>query len=163
MFNFIHFIITISPFRKFRPPYLGKAIAAARAVLPSPTSACFHVSVIHRTLTWSPGSLTCVRWPKFPQWINQVSKITNQITICPILPRSKCKVRKISLTDRKRVEEVCCSCTGPTPWSRSPARWSGVSGHAQPPTCPQSRSPDLSPAHSTQRLIRTHKCVHMHA
>ena len=37
-FNFhcIHFVI---PFRKFGPPYLGKATAAARAALPNPTSA----------------------------------------------------------------------------------------------------------------------------
>ena len=49
-------------FRKFGPPYSGKATAAARAVLPSPTSACwvFRVSVIHQTLTWTTGSLTCV-------------------------------------------------------------------------------------------------------
>ena len=33
----IHFII---PFGKFRPPYLCKATATARAALPSPTSAC---------------------------------------------------------------------------------------------------------------------------
>ena len=34
----IHFII---PFGKFGPPYLGKATAAARVALPSPTSACW--------------------------------------------------------------------------------------------------------------------------
>ena len=38
LFYFIRFII---PFMKFRPPYLGKAKAAVRAVLPSPTSACW--------------------------------------------------------------------------------------------------------------------------
>ena len=37
LFYFIHFMI---PFRKFGPPYLGKATAAARAMPPSPTSAC---------------------------------------------------------------------------------------------------------------------------
>ena len=38
--TFIHFII---PFRfvKFGPPYLGTVTAAARAALPSPTSACW--------------------------------------------------------------------------------------------------------------------------
>ena len=34
----IHFIIT---FGKFGPPYLGETTAAARAALPSPTSACW--------------------------------------------------------------------------------------------------------------------------
>ena len=29
------------PFGKFGPPYMGKAIAAARTALPSPTSACW--------------------------------------------------------------------------------------------------------------------------
>ena len=38
LFFFIHFII---PFGKFRPHYLGKATAAARAALPSPTNACW--------------------------------------------------------------------------------------------------------------------------
>ena len=40
----------------------GTATAAARAALPSPTSACwvFRVSVIHQTLTWTTGFLTCV-------------------------------------------------------------------------------------------------------
>ena len=48
---------------KFGPPYLGNVTAAARAALPSPTSACvsFHVSVIHWTLTWTTESLTYVR------------------------------------------------------------------------------------------------------
>ena len=36
--SIIHFII---PFGKFRPPYLGKTTAAARAALPSPTGACW--------------------------------------------------------------------------------------------------------------------------
>ena len=36
VFYFIHFII---PFGKFGPHYLGKATIAARAALPSPTSA----------------------------------------------------------------------------------------------------------------------------
>ena len=53
------------PFGKFGPPYLGKAVAAARAALPMQSYNCmldlFRVSVIHRTLTWTPGSLTCVR------------------------------------------------------------------------------------------------------
>ena len=58
---FLHFII---PFGKLGPPYLGKATAAARTALPSPTSACwvFRVFVVtHRTLTWTTRSLTCVR------------------------------------------------------------------------------------------------------
>ena len=38
-FNFIHFFLSLSG--KFGPPYLGKATTAARAVLPSPTSACW--------------------------------------------------------------------------------------------------------------------------
>ena len=50
-------------FREFGRPYPGKATAAARAALPSPTSHAesFRISVIHRTLTWTTGSLTCVR------------------------------------------------------------------------------------------------------
>ena len=56
----MHFII---PFGKLGSPYLGKTTAVARTVLPSPTSACwvFTFSEIHRTLTWTTGSLTCVR------------------------------------------------------------------------------------------------------
>ena len=48
---YIHFII---PFGKFGPPH--------RAALSSPTSACwvFRVSEIHRTLTGTTGSLSCV-------------------------------------------------------------------------------------------------------
>ena len=51
--HFFFFYTVLIPFRKFGPPYPGKATAAARAVLPSPASACcvFHVSVIHQTLT----------------------------------------------------------------------------------------------------------------
>ena len=40
-FKFIYFIHFITPFGKFRPPYLGNATAAARPVLPSLTSACW--------------------------------------------------------------------------------------------------------------------------
>ena len=56
----IHFII---PFGTFGLPYPGKTTAAASAALPSPKGACwvFRVSVIQRTLTWTTGSLTCVR------------------------------------------------------------------------------------------------------
>ena len=43
-FFFIHFIIH---FRQFGPPYLGKTTAAARASLPSPTSACGVFSCFH--------------------------------------------------------------------------------------------------------------------
>ena len=59
----IHFNVFIIPFRKFGPPYLGKATAATRAAPPSPTvyAGSFHVSVIHRTRTWTTGSFTCVR------------------------------------------------------------------------------------------------------
>ena len=51
----ICFYTLLIPFRKFGPPYLVNATAAARAALPSPTSACwvFRVSVIHQTLTWT--------------------------------------------------------------------------------------------------------------
>ena len=63
---------------------------------------------------------------------------------------------RASLTHHRRAEEVCCSCTGQTPWSQSPARWNGVAGLAPPPTCPRSRSPDLSPACSAQQVIVTH-------
>ena len=57
-FNCINFIISVG---KFGPPYLGMATSAARAALPNPTSAgSFRVSVIHRTLTLTTGSLTCV-------------------------------------------------------------------------------------------------------
>ena len=52
------------PFGKFGPTYLGMAAAAARAALLSPTSVyagSFRVFVIHRNLTWTTGSLTCVR------------------------------------------------------------------------------------------------------
>ena len=55
----IHFII---PFGKFGPRYLGKAAAAARAALVLQVHAgSFPVSVIHRTLTWTTGSVSCVR------------------------------------------------------------------------------------------------------
>ena len=37
---FLYFIHCIIPFGKFGTPYLQKATAAARAALPSPTSAC---------------------------------------------------------------------------------------------------------------------------
>ena len=37
----IHFNVFIIPFRKFGPPYLGKATAATRAAPPSPTSVCW--------------------------------------------------------------------------------------------------------------------------
>ena len=40
---------------------LGKATAAARAALPSTSAGSFRVSVIHRTLIWTTGFLTCVR------------------------------------------------------------------------------------------------------
>ena len=71
-------------------------------------------------------------------------------------PRQSITRGKASLTHRRRAEEVCCSCTGRTPWSQSPARWNGVAGLAPPPKCPRSRSPDLSPAHSMQQVIMTH-------
>ena len=38
---YIYFLYFIIPFGKFEPPYLGKATAATRAALPSPTSACW--------------------------------------------------------------------------------------------------------------------------
>ena len=38
IYLFIHFTV---PFGKFRPPYLGKATAAARATLPNPAGACW--------------------------------------------------------------------------------------------------------------------------
>ena len=47
LFYFIHFIIT---FGKFGPPYLGKTTAAARTVLPNPTSACWVFSRFHNPL-----------------------------------------------------------------------------------------------------------------
>ena len=59
-FYFIRFII---PFGKFAPPYLGKATAAARAALPPNLqvhAGSFRVTVFHRTLTWTTGSLPCV-------------------------------------------------------------------------------------------------------
>ena len=59
-FSYITLHFMIPPFGKFGPPYPGKATAAATAALPSPTGS-FRVSVIHRTLTWTTGSLTCVR------------------------------------------------------------------------------------------------------
>ena len=43
---------------------LGQAAAAARAALPSPLqvhAGSFRISIIHRTPTWTTGSLTCVR------------------------------------------------------------------------------------------------------
>ena len=52
LWNFLFDMIIIIPFGKFGPPYLGKATAAARAAIPSPTSArwCFLcVSIIHQT------------------------------------------------------------------------------------------------------------------
>ena len=57
---FLHFII---PLGKFGLPYPGKATAAARAALPRVLQVharSFHVSIIHRTLTWTTGSLMCV-------------------------------------------------------------------------------------------------------
>ena len=71
-------------------------------------------------------------------------------------PRQSITWGRASLTHHRRAEEVCCSCTGQTPWSQSPARWNGVAGLAPPPTCPRSRSPDLSPACSAQQVIVTH-------
>ena len=50
------------PAGKFGPPFLGTA--AARAALPIVVqvhAGSFRVSVIHQTLTWITGSLTCVR------------------------------------------------------------------------------------------------------
>ena len=41
LFLFMFFIHLIIPFGKFGPSYLGNATAAARAALPSPTSACW--------------------------------------------------------------------------------------------------------------------------
>ena len=51
--------ILLIPCGKFGPSYLGKATAAARAALPSPTvhAGSFHVSEIHRTLTWTTRPL----------------------------------------------------------------------------------------------------------
>ena len=55
----ILYYILLIPCRKFRLPYLGKATAAATAVLRGPTvhAGSFRVSIIHRTLTWTTGSL----------------------------------------------------------------------------------------------------------
>ena len=54
----------IIPGGKFGPLYLGKATAAERAPLPIKScqvhAGSFNVSVIHRTPTWTSGSLTCV-------------------------------------------------------------------------------------------------------
>ena len=52
---YIYFII---PLGKFRPPYLGKATAGARAAPPSTTSACWGLFMF--PLTWTTGSLACV-------------------------------------------------------------------------------------------------------
>ena len=71
-------------------------------------------------------------------------------------PRQSIIRGKAPLTHRRRAEEACCSCTGQTPWSQSPARWNGVAGLAPPPTCPRSRSPDLSPARRAQQVIVIH-------
>ena len=53
----------IIPFGKFGSPYLGMATTAARAALPSPTSARWVFSWFRNppTLTWTTGSLTSVR------------------------------------------------------------------------------------------------------
>ena len=42
---------------------MGKATAATRAALPSSTmhAGSFYVSVIHQILTWTTGSLMCIR------------------------------------------------------------------------------------------------------
>ena len=58
LFHTLHY-----PFREIRATLpLGKTTADARAALPSPINAgSFRVSVIHRTLTRTTGSLTCVR------------------------------------------------------------------------------------------------------
>ena len=61
---FVFSFFFLIPFGKFGPSYLGKATAAARAALPSPTcvrAGSCSVSLIHRMLTWTTGSLTCVR------------------------------------------------------------------------------------------------------
>ena len=45
-FIFLNTLLSLS-FRKFGPPYLGKATVAARAVLASPTNACWVFSCFH--------------------------------------------------------------------------------------------------------------------
>ena len=58
VYIYIHCII---PFRKFGLPYLGMAIARAALPILQVHAGSFRVSVIHRTLTWTTGSLTCLR------------------------------------------------------------------------------------------------------
>ena len=60
-FNFIHFLIH---FAKRGLPYLGKAPATTRTVLPSPASACWVFLWIHnppKIRTWTTGSSTSIR------------------------------------------------------------------------------------------------------
>ena len=62
-FLFLLYTLLFIPFGTFGPPYLGKTTVQQpqeQCLLPSPTSACWVVSVIHQTLTWTTGSLTCV-------------------------------------------------------------------------------------------------------
>ena len=75
---FIHFII---PFEKFRPPYLGKAAAAARAVI-QVYAVSLRVSVIHRTLTWTTGYLTCVQDHFYACIYTQHFDLEKLINIC---------------------------------------------------------------------------------
>ena len=64
-FDFILFFTTVLfhwdfSYGKFGLLFLGKA-SCDRVVLPKPTvhAECFSVSIIHRPLTWTAGSLTC--------------------------------------------------------------------------------------------------------
>ena len=63
---YLHFVIH---FRKFVPPHLGKAAAAAWAALPSPTNACWVFSGFRNPpnsdVTSTIGSLTCVRYHSY--------------------------------------------------------------------------------------------------
>ena len=76
---FIHFII---PFGKFRLPYLGKATAAARAPLPSPTSACWVFSCFRNppNSVMDYRSLTCVHDHSYAHggWVHQTANFSVQ-------------------------------------------------------------------------------------